>query len=99
VAALLTFFFTEAAAGELFRRVTFLVRPDSVVKGEKIHLKDIATFGRAEKEFLPLLESLKELKLADAPAPRSKITIVGGAILQKIEEAGIERDSIGYFNS
>jgi flagella basal body P-ring formation protein FlgA len=101
-ATLLALFFflllvpSGAVAGELFRRVTFLVRPDSVVKGEEIRLKDIATFGRAEKEFVPLLEKLKELKLGDAPAPRSKTTLIGAAILQKIEEAGVEREVIGY---
>lgn len=96
VAALLTIYCTESYAAELFRRVTFLVKPETSVRGDEIRLKDIASFGPAEKEFQDLVETLKEIRLADAPAPRTKSTILGVNILRAIELAGLPKDSIGY---
>jgi len=96
----LTFFsvlmFVSQAEGEGFRRVSFMVRPEAVVKSEEIKLGDIATFGSTEKEFESLVERLKGIKICDAPAPKTKVTILGSTLLEKISFEGVEKNAIGY---
>jgi len=94
--AVLTVFSNEALGEELFKRVTFIVRPDVVVKGEEVRLQDIATFGPSEKEFQDLLAKVKSLRIADAPTPKSKTVILGASILQALNDSDLPKESIGY---
>jgi flagella basal body P-ring formation protein FlgA len=73
-----------------------MVRPEAIVKFEEIKLGDIATFGTAEKEFEELVAQLKNIKLCDAPAPKTKVIILGATILEKIAFEGVPKEAIGY---
>ncbi len=96
VSLLVVILVSEAAAAELYRRVSFMVRPEAVVRGEQITLGEISKFGATEKEFDVLLQSLKSLKIADSPAPKTRVNILGATILARIEEAGFPKEQIGY---
>lgn len=83
-------------AQQLYRRPAFLVRPEVSVRGEEILLKDIASFSRGEKGTETLLAALQAVKLGDAPAPKTKVTLLGAAVLEMIEATGISRESFGF---
>ena len=83
-------------ADALGRRPVFVVKPEAVVRGETVYLKDIAVFTDGESGFSDLVGALKGLKVADAPAPRMQETVPGMKIFEAIEAAGLPKDSFGY---
>ena len=96
VLVILSSLVTSVTAAELYKRVTFLIRPEAIVKSDEIRLGDIATFGKTEKEFEELVTRLKSIKLGEAPAPKTRINLVGATILEKIQLEGVSKESIGY---
>lgn len=88
--------FISQALAEPFKRVSFMVRPEAIVKSDEVTLGDIATFGSTEKEFSSLVERLKAIRICDAPAPKTKVTVLGGTLLEKISFEGVEKNAVGY---
>ncbi len=66
------------------------------VKANVVTLNDIAKIHSARKENEEIIKRLREIKIADAPAPKTNITIPGVKILSLIENAGIKREELGY---
>ncbi len=85
----------DANANELIRPRVIIYKNVSV-RNKEIKLSDISkiiTKDPSKKEFV---KRLKNIKIANAPAPKTNITLFGVNILKKISDTGISLDSFGY---
>lgn len=77
-------------------RPRVIVKPFATVKGEEIRLGDIAVITAKDEAYKKLVKDLSELRIDEAPPPRTKIGIPGAKVLSAIESLGVQLDTIGY---
>ena len=77
-------------------RPRVIVHAKTKIRGESIHMGDIADISGSDSEGKIVAERIKAISLGDAPAPRATRSFVGPQILNLIEAAGIQPQSIGY---
>ncbi len=78
------------------KRPTLYVSSQAVVSGQQIKLGDLSVIKQTDKSQSQLVEKLKQVVLAESPAPRASATLLGTNILRSIEDAGFSKSDIGY---
>lgn len=77
-------------------RPTVVVYPKAMVQEANITLGSIARVRSSEEEHSKLVEELRAIEIALAPAPKTSMTLMGAQVLSKIEEAGYSPELFGY---